>query len=272
MGLKATINRSIQVDTLYSIVIYDLSQNDLELTVPEIPASQYALFSFYSPYGGNYANVGSGEGLYNRSGTYRIRGPMVGSKQVGVQPLDEVANPSDPVANVYSPTTYGTLLIRWLVNATNLEAVHGYQDRTSLSTTARQDAREAPSLVSLNIDQYKNLTVAQRVLSLLAVFAPWNMPQNEAAAMALAPRLQAAGISNNVFNLPEGVDLEEANRTALASVVAAGTAPSSRRTENNGWSIVPEGLAGNFDNGTNYAFRTAIAAVGYLMLVSPLAV
>lgn len=176
------------------------------------------------------------------------------------------------IANVFSPTTYGTVLIRWLINATNLEDVHKYQAQTSVSTIARQDNRGAPSLVSLNIDQYKNLTAAERVLSLLAAFAPWNMPETETAAEAIAPRLRAAGISNGSFSLPEGVDVAAANRTALAAVAAEGTSPSSKQVENNGWFIVPEGLAGNFDNGTNYAFRTAIAAIGYLMLQAPLAV
>lgn len=33
------------VDTLYSLVIYDLSAEDVVLKVPDIPDSQYALFS-----------------------------------------------------------------------------------------------------------------------------------------------------------------------------------------------------------------------------------
>ena len=41
---------------------------------------------------------------------------------------------------------------------------------------------------------------------------------------------------------------------------------------NNGWSITRPGLAGNFDNGTNFAYRTAIASAGFLMLQAPTAI
>lgn len=41
---------------------------------------------------------------------------------------------------------------------------------------------------------------------------------------------------------------------------------------NNGWSITRPGLAGNFDNGTDFDYRTAIASSGFLMLQAPNAV
>lgn len=42
---------SPNVDTLYSTAIFDLSHSDLVISVPEVPSSQFALFSYYDPYG-----------------------------------------------------------------------------------------------------------------------------------------------------------------------------------------------------------------------------
>lgn len=37
------------VDTLYTVVVIDLSQDDLVLTVPEISDGRYWVFPFYDP-------------------------------------------------------------------------------------------------------------------------------------------------------------------------------------------------------------------------------
>lgn len=49
------------VDTLYSYLVYDLSQSNVEVTIPDVPATEFKLFSFYDPFGDNFANVGTGE-------------------------------------------------------------------------------------------------------------------------------------------------------------------------------------------------------------------
>jgi hypothetical protein len=50
--LATAANRTVvkpNVDTLYSTMIFDLSQANVVITVPEIPADQFYLFSYYDP-------------------------------------------------------------------------------------------------------------------------------------------------------------------------------------------------------------------------------
>jgi hypothetical protein len=36
-------------DTLYSTIIFDFSQDNVVITVPDIPSDQFHLFSYYNP-------------------------------------------------------------------------------------------------------------------------------------------------------------------------------------------------------------------------------
>jgi Protein of unknown function (DUF1254) len=50
--LATAANRTVvkpNVDTLYSTMIFDLSQANVVITVPDIPADQFHLFSYYDP-------------------------------------------------------------------------------------------------------------------------------------------------------------------------------------------------------------------------------
>src|ERR1700761_476864 len=38
------------VDTLYSEFIFDLSKSNAEITIPDVPAGSFKLFSFYDPF------------------------------------------------------------------------------------------------------------------------------------------------------------------------------------------------------------------------------
>lgn len=46
---QSTIVVLPNVDTLYSTALYDLSQNDLRVIVPEIGPDRYWSFAFYDP-------------------------------------------------------------------------------------------------------------------------------------------------------------------------------------------------------------------------------
>ena len=61
--LRTAVDRDVvkpNADTLYSNAIYDLSRQDVAITIPEVPSYQFALFSFYDPFGNNFANIGTG--------------------------------------------------------------------------------------------------------------------------------------------------------------------------------------------------------------------
>lgn len=259
--LSTPANRTVvkpNVDTLYSNLIYDLSDSDLVINVPDVPADDFKLFSFYDPYGVNWANVGTG-GFF-RKGSYLLRYDPAGSSGL------RITNGTNQSAQLTAPSPYGTLLIRWGVNSSNEETVHQYQDSTSVRTTKREDnvfsLEMMPALESLISAYNTSASPAENVLSLLARYEETNA--------YLSAQLQAAGISDGNYEPQSSVNLTLANSTAIAQVAASGTDPDSIVTLNEGWFVLSPDLIGVY--GTNYALRTAIADSGYLALRNPFAV
>lgn len=251
-------------DTLYSSALIDLSETDLVLNVPTIPPSEFVLFSFFDTFGDNVVNLGSGN--INGNGHYLVRGPQNGITQVG---FHRDVSPGY-VADVISPTTYGIFLIRWLVNSTNLDAVHGYQDMTFFTPGNQSQTTHAIPITSVDFSNvHKSFSQAESILELLAKYAPLNPPESPVIMPQVNRMLEAAGISNGKYTMPSGVDLQSAYRSANASAAVANTSPANNLEMNNGWRIVRPGAAGNFENGTEYAFRAAHAAEGFLGLQSP---
>lgn len=266
------------VDTLYSVAIFDIGNQNINLTVPEIPANQYALFSFYDPFGDNFANVGPSN--FNKSGSYELS-RRSGNGPVGVFPTNTSSTSSDSsVASIQSPTDHGILLIRWLID-NNYDEVHALQNATSFNTIAKGTHFNGTSVPSLqDISRPINeSSVAANVLELLAQYAHYDPPQLPSQESLVNAQLSAAGFTGastsnqtSSYTAPSGIDLESANRTALASAAAAAAAPSNNVPQNNGWCIPQPAVSGDFQNGTNYAYRAAIASSAYLMIKAPLAV
>ena len=263
--LSVPADRSVvkpNVDTLYSRLIYDLSQSNIEVTIPDVPAENFKLFSFYDPFGDNFANVGTG-GFY-KPGTYLVRpyDRPGGSSNVGLQSSNGTS--SDYVATVSSPMLYGTLLVRWGVNSTNANAVHGWQnDCESKVLAPSKDITNAnsPELKTL-VDVYSAKdSPAKNVLNLLAKYAPSNSPSDQ---------FKAAGIANGNYTPVSSVNLTAANATAVEMVAGAATDSQNINPENHGWSVLSPKYIGIY--GTNYALRTLIALTGYLALRNPYAV
>ena len=250
------------VDTLYSRLIYDVSQSSVEITIPDIPDNEFKLFSFYDPYGDNFVNIGTG-GFY-MPGKYLIRpyDAPGGNGTVGFQKSDNTSG--GYIGTVSSPTLYGILLVRWGVNASDISKVHGWQNEcgvTIISPTPDLAGATFPSLNSLiNVYNVRD-SPAMNVMSLLAKYAPTNGPSDE---------FKAAGISNGTYTAVSSVDLAVANATAVKEVAAAAASPGNIELENNGWSVLSPKYAGVY--GTNYALRTLIANTGYLALATPYAV
>lgn len=265
------------VDTLYSVAIYDLGGHHVELTVPEIPSNQYALLSFYDPFGDNFANIGTGN--FNQSGNYTLRKSQNDDHPIGVFPADNASDST--VASIHSPTSHGILLIRWLVDG-NYDDIHTWQDRTLLTASRYMSGSDLQN-ISNSINQS---SVADSVLKLLARYNYYDPPQLPDQVDVVNSQLRAAGITerpafnrsdgraagHGTYNSPPGIDLEAANRTALASAAAAAAASSNNVPQNNGWCITKPAVSGNFENGTNHAYRAAIASSAFLMLQAPNAV
>ena len=262
--LSTPANRTVvkpNVDTLYSQVIYDLSQSDLEIAVPDVPTTNFKLFSFYDPYGDDYADFGTG-GFF-QSGTYLVT-PLERSNggAVGLQ----VLNGSYQVGTVTSPSAYGVLLVRWGLNQTDVDTVHQWQGQCSsqmMAASKNLTGVTMPKLDSLISVYNTSASPAENVMNMLPHYLPPNAP---------AAQFEAAGISVSkaTYTPQSSVNLTLANVTAVAMVAEAVVDPSVQVVENNGWGVLSPTLIGTY--GTDYALRTVIADSGYLALKNPYAV
>ncbi|GAB1738740.1 hypothetical protein NU219Hw_g3535t1 [Hortaea werneckii] len=243
------------VDTLYSNGIYDLSHSDVLVNVPFVPDDQYALFSFYDPYGNNFASIRAGSG--NSSGLYRIT-LRKNNETSGV----DTRNKGDYQASILSPTTYGSLIVRWLLNSTNLNDIHGYQNSTYLGNLTNSLTGESSTYLLDLPKSNSSVSPAENVLDLVATFAAIDQPFVISDSHYVNSNLAAAGISEGSWTPVDDVDIVQANQSAKLS--AAGAASNESRDLNNGWGQPNPAVMGLY--GTDYAFRTAVASVGYLAL------
>ncbi|KAK5680835.1 hypothetical protein LTS10_006593 [Elasticomyces elasticus] len=252
------------VDTLYSQTIFDLSHNDVVITIPEIPSSQFTLFSYYDPFGNNFANTGTGN--LESPGQYLLTSLSVGTPNPGVVANNDTSSQYE--ASIVSPSLYGIILIRWLVNATNLDDVHGYQDAFTLRNITKSGAPSVGPYLSSLAGSDKSVSVAENVFNLLGELAVYTGPRERTDFQRVNSTLVAAGVSDSTYTIPSGVNLELVNKTALAGALLAGK--DAQTTLNNGWTMSAENDTGDF--GTKYALRTAVALSGYLQLKAPNAI
>ena len=275
-------------DTVYTAIAYDLSEEDLNIGVPDIPDDQYHLFSYYDPFGNNYANTGSGSGNLDHPGQYILR-PTPPRKKDGVDEEMDVDTAPGQV-HINSPSFYGVLLVRLLVNQTNLDTIHLWQDELKVVKVNRLDVsqpRNVPALLdtmnSIGNSSYDletqvggPLNTAQTVLTLLAAYAPWCRPENEEKDFSqtfvdISPLLSDAGVGNLGYYKPQpSVNLRKANDTANARAAKALLAQGVTKDLGNGWSVIASEYTGDF--GQHYDVRALVADKGYLMLKAPNAV
>jgi hypothetical protein len=252
-------------DTIYSAAVVDLSHSDLELTFPAVPDSQFMLVSFYDFYGGNYANLGTANS--GKQGKYLVtkRTDITGNA-FGRQPA---ASSSSYVAEFRAPTTYGIILIRTFVNATNLQAVYGYQNATTVS----EIPFASPRATEARLEAFpSSSSAANLIMNVLAKYGSINPPQQLQKQAEIEAKLELAGVSNGTYVTPSGVDLDAAISAAQKEYQGSARDLSNYRKLSNGWKVTRPGLAGNFDNGTVYDYRAATAANGYIMLSAPSAI
>ncbi|KAH6625909.1 hypothetical protein C7974DRAFT_473159 [Boeremia exigua] len=150
IGSSAVINPN--VDTVYSRAVLGLSTHDVILSIPEV-TDRYWVYPVYDSFGNTIATIGIVNN--NTAGDYLIRrADDVGGKpgfyndssivQSGIDSLQETTRYAG-VVNL--PTTYGTILIRYLVlqnTTSDLNIIRKYQNASSLTEVPRA-ASYAPS-------------------------------------------------------------------------------------------------------------------------------
>lgn len=253
------------VDTLYSVMVFDLSHHDLVLTIPPtIPTSQFALFGFYDLYGNNFVNIGPDHS--NTSGDYRLTRRSGQATSYGYDADENDSQYSK--GTITSPATYGAVFIRWLVNATNVNSIHTYQNATATRTVARPETSTLPALTSLLQSSNNATTVAGHVLDRLAKYGALDGPEVLTDSGIVEGNMSLAGISEGVYTPVEGVNLTQANLTALGAA-SMGVA-ASKINLGNGWSVLNPSDTGDYE--TKYDIRAAVAASVYEMVKSPNAI
>ncbi|KJZ78692.1 hypothetical protein HIM_02083 [Hirsutella minnesotensis 3608] len=261
------------VDTLYSRVAYDLSHNDLAITIPKIDDNRYYSFAFYDLWSNNFANLGSLTGA--TPGKYILR--MADNEwEMGVGAEDDG---SKYVGGIGCATIYGLIVPRILVrggdnNATDLKAARAIQDQIKVEIVPRPGLRFGPRLTEqllgegaleqLSFESPDSLDrgSVRDLLDVVARVESFNRHINPFQAAAASKTLQEAGLSNRQYNPPEGV-----NHGRVKRIVGAGLAEADKLLQSygNGWVGLPAKYSGDFGN--NYAVRAAVAFRGYGQLV-----
>ena len=254
-------------DTLYSSLIYDLSHGDVIINLPEIPEGQFHLMTFYDPYGNIIASLGSG--YLDEPGQYYIR------KQPENAPAGIDTTESTYQAYVNAPTDYGVVLMRLVLNATNMDTLHKYQNETTSQNVSTTALPETPYLLEVmqKLKSQQSTTgsapnTTETIMGLLAAFDPYDPPLYECQAPNVDNMLKVAGVLNGTYSTPAGVDLSAANATAESTILNCLSLPGYMTNFTGGWSMVStEYMSPDF--GDNYCVRAMVSRTAYLITRPP---
>lgn len=162
------------------------------------------------------------------------------------------------------PTYYGTMLIRYLLftNTTeDLDAVHSYQDASSLISVPRREHSVAPSLASLAPNRtFLGIDSPEKLLTLAAKLVHYNPPNDLSERERVTTSLKAAGISNGQYIKPPA-NLTLASELANITIANAVADPTHIRYQSNGWQLAKVPYQAQY--GTNYEARAYVAIFGY---------
>ncbi|RMZ90931.1 hypothetical protein DV736_g1825, partial [Chaetothyriales sp. CBS 134916] len=255
------------VDTLYALILYDLSKADLEFTVPDVDSDRFWVFPFYDLYGNNFASICSIYGY--KPGKYLLRPAQ---DDVGVQTQD-IAD--GYLAYVNSPTPYGFSIVRILVRdgSTDLEYVRELENNITLASVKGTRGTNIPAFdldLFASVIHNSSLSNAEQVLQLTAAFAPYNLPEVQSDQSWVNRTLEHAGIRGQTFTQPKGTNLTAAATTANASsnnfFLIAGM---SINLGHNWTQVAPQAIG---DYGSYYNARQAIAMQAYAALTADIAI
>lgn len=258
------------VDTLYSRVVLDLSQNDVVLTVPNITDGRYWVYPVYDPFGNNQAEIGVVNG--NPPGDYLIRRADDVFAAPGYDNDTRHFNSSLYKGVVNLPGSYGTMLIRLLLLANttaDLNAVNTYQNATRLTPINRTApypvqpyTTPAPPLTSLALNgSLLGIQTPAQQLEFAARLIPYNQPEVYSERYRVAVNLALAGLYRGHYTQPAGVNLTQAAVIANASITADVQNQTHIRQQSNEWQLsIPE-YQGDFT--THYSSTAYVALAGY---------
>lgn len=255
-------------DTLYGFMVIDISEKDLEVTVPDF-GDRFGVVPFYDLYGNNFANIGS---VANSThGTFKV---CYDQENIGVSA--EVGD-GDYDGRVGMPTPYGLVLARIVTdNSTeDLDAVHSLQDQIKVKAVERSGPAIAPRL---NTTMFKNpfyiaghgTSMEEAVLRLTAALAPYNEPEVAADREWVAQKLKHAGIENGKWIQPLGTNLTATSAAANQSATALLETPGYLENLSSNWTAFDPRIIGDYHS--YYQARYLITAWAYLAMTSHQAV
>jgi uncharacterized membrane protein len=255
------------VDTLYSRVVLDLSTQDVELTIPYIGDDRYWNYPVYDAWSNELANIGIVND--NKPGKYLIRRAADVGDPVGFDNSSSTLKNSCYKGFVNLPGSYGTMLVRLEVitnSTTELNTLRGFQNASSLTPVDRNPIyntdNPAPSFKSLALNgSFLGIRSPAQQLSFASRVVPYNQPLIYSDRYRVATILSRAGLFNNQYEAPSGVNLTQAAVIANRSITADVNNPNNTRYQGNEYYLLKEAYAGVY--GKNYA------AQAYVQLSAP---
>jgi Protein of unknown function (DUF1214)/Protein of unknown function (DUF1254) len=232
-------------------------------------------------YGNNFANLGSltstPPGQYYITASCNAiqpssfaRTPASTLFTPAQEVMDHPPHERDPGDDPYQgyitmPTAYGIITLRILVenNTTDVDTVVAIQKGFTLSPIYRPESC-APTLTMDLLTSGIDGSFSQQILKLTARIASYNPPEVESDVDWVNATLELAGIVDNTYTTPKGVNLKEAEFEANKSVLATYYKRGVRDFYRNDWSAFSADVSGNFQS--NYDVRALIASTGYLQL------
>ncbi|KAI0165810.1 hypothetical protein GGR57DRAFT_512809 [Xylariaceae sp. FL1272] len=248
------------VDTLYSDQCFDVSAQDIVITVPEVDPARFYSVSLYSPYGDNFVGFGSftdapaGKYLLTLANSSATAGTLV------MTPDSEYAG------IIHSPMTLGYLLVRVVLNnnvddvAVVNEIQYGFKtellERAGKSTGPVLSEGLMANTSSSTLEYILDLTARFRATVPLTIDEPI-IPAGTNA------NLTRAGVSRNgTYEKPDCVNLNKAAYTYNSTVTQYSTSDTFLKSLDNGWVIPKKEVFGTY--GDNYLARTSAERYGYL--------
>lgn len=216
-----------------------------------------------SSYGNIIAEIGDVNN--NTAGRYLIRRADDALIPAGYQSSAYTVSSANYTDVVNLPTTYGTMLVRFLLSANTtaeLNQIHTYQNASSLTNVTRQAGTTSPPLTSLAPNgTYSGIDTPAKLLNLSASLVSFNQLENYTDRYRTATILAQADIYNGQYYPQAGVNLTLASLIANNSISAdIGNASHIRQQGNNLQLSIPS-YQGNY--GINYGARVYIAISGY---------
>ncbi|KAJ4364804.1 hypothetical protein N0V95_000648 [Ascochyta clinopodiicola] len=266
------------VDTVYSRAVLDLSTHDVVLRIPEI-TDRYWVYPIYDSFGNTIATIGivnnntAGDYLIRRADDISGKPGFYNDSSIVQSSIDSLQDTTKYAGVVNLPTTYGTVLIRFLVlqnTTSDLNIIQKYQNASSLTEVPRKVSNAPSPLNNATLSSLApngsllGIDTPAKLLDFASRFVIYNQPEVASERQRVAGILGQAGVYGGIYSPPTGVNLTQAARIANSSITADVTNPANVRKQSNDWQVSTEAYQGNF--GRNYAGRASVAIAGYQQL------